>query len=111
MVLRNHGLMTLGRSVADCGFALQANAERHLRQRVRLAGLYPPDLLQATLAVAARCTFSLDEIRYHYPRETVPPGMTPGQALAWFAWDGARGRYPLGVPRDLAPSALLGEPQ
>ncbi|MFT3815434.1 MAG: error-prone DNA polymerase [Acidovorax sp.] len=92
----------LGRRVADCGFALQANAERHLRQRVRLAGIYPPDLLQATLAVAARCTFSLDEIRYRYPLETVPPGMTPRQALAWFAWDGARGRYPLGVPQAVA---------
>ncbi len=88
----------LGRSVAECGFALQGNAERHLRQRVRLAGIYPPELLQATLAVAARCTFRLDEIRYHYPLETVPDGMRPREALAWYTWEGARGRYPLGVP-------------
>jgi hypothetical protein len=62
-----------GCSVAECGFALQPNAERHLRQRVRLAGIYPPELLAATLTVAARCTFSLGEIRYQYPLETVPP--------------------------------------
>ena len=43
-----------GCSVAECGFALQPNAERHLRQRVRLAGIYPPELLAATLTVAAR---------------------------------------------------------
>ena len=88
----------LGRSVAECGFALQPNAERHLRQRVRLAGIYPPELLAATLTVAARCTFSLGEIRYQYPLETVPPGMTPAQALAWLAQEGAMGRYPQGVP-------------
>ena len=88
----------LGCSVADCGFALQPNAERHLRQRVRLAGIYPPDLLAATLTVASRCTFSLDEIKYHYPLETVPAGMTPAQALAWLVQEGAQGRYPEGVP-------------
>ena len=87
-----------GCSVAECGFALQPNAERHLRQRVRLAGIYPPELLAATLTVAARCTFSLGEIRYQYPLETVPPGMTPAQALAWLAQEGAMGRYPQGVP-------------
>jgi len=88
----------LGVPVADCGFALQPHAERHLRQRVRLAGIYPPELLAATLQVAQRCTFSLDEIKYCYPRETVPAGMTSSQALAWFTWEGAAGRYPLGVP-------------
>jgi error-prone DNA polymerase len=87
-----------GCSVAECGFALQPNAERHLRQRVRLAGIYPPELLAATLTVASRCTFSLGEIRYQYPMETVPRGMTPAQALAWLAQEGAMGRYPQGVP-------------
>ena len=87
-----------GCSVAECGFALQPNAERHLRQRVRLAGIYPPELLAATLTVAARSTFSLGEIRYQYPLETVLPGMTPAQALAWLAQEGAMGRYPQGVP-------------
>ncbi|WP_050813889.1 error-prone DNA polymerase [Nocardioides sp. SLBN-35] len=91
-----------GRSVADCGFALQPNAERHLRQRVRLAGIYPPDLLAATLTVAARCTFSLAEIQYQYPLETVPPGMTPAQALAWLVDSGAASFYPQGVPAAIA---------
>ena len=92
----------LGRSVADCGFALQPNAERHLRQRVRLAGIYPPELLAATLTVAARCSFSLAEIRYQYPLETVPPGMTPAQALAWLVDSGAASFYPQGVPAAIA---------
>ena len=87
-----------GCSVAECGFALQPNAERHLRQRMRLAGIYPPELLAATLTVAARCRFSLEEIKYRYPQETVPPGMTAGAALAWHTWEGAAGRYPAGLP-------------
>ncbi|KQO12351.1 DNA polymerase [Acidovorax sp. Leaf76] len=88
----------LGLSVGECGFALQPNAERHLRRRVRLAGLYPPDLLAATLTVAGRCTFSLNEIKYQYPLETVPEGMTPGQALAWLVESGVQGHYPEGAP-------------
>ncbi|WP_226450390.1 error-prone DNA polymerase [Acidovorax radicis] len=91
-----------GCSVAECGFALQPNAERHLRRRVRLAGIYPPELLAATLAVAARCTFSLNEIKYQYPLETVPAGMTPAQALAWLVEVGAAGFYPQGVPATIA---------
>ncbi|MCZ8218929.1 MAG: error-prone DNA polymerase [Acidovorax sp.] len=89
----------LGCSVAECGFALQPNAERHLRQRVRLAGIYPPDLLAATLTVAGRCTFQLDEIKYQYPLETVPEGMTPAQALSWLVQMGVEGEYPQGAPQ------------
>ena len=88
----------LGLPVAHCGFALQPHAERHLRQRVRLAGIYPPELLQATVQIAQRCTFSLDEIKYQYPQEAVPPGMTPAQGLAWLTYEGAASRYPQGVP-------------
>ncbi|MFN4118811.1 error-prone DNA polymerase [Acidovorax sp.] len=87
-----------GCSVAECGFALQPNAERHLRQRVRLAGIYPPELLAATLTVVGRCTFRLDEIKYQYPLETVPPGMTPAQALAWLVQTGVHSHYPQGAP-------------
>ncbi len=88
----------LGKPVAECGFELQANAETHMHKRERLAALYAPDLLAATLRVAARCTFSLDELRYHYPMETVPDGMTPTEALRRFTYDGAAKRYPQGMP-------------
>ncbi|MDR6215406.1 error-prone DNA polymerase [Paracidovorax wautersii] len=83
-----------GQPVAECGWALQPNSERHLRHRLRLAGLYPPHLLAATLQVAQRCTFQLDEICYRYPLETVLPGMTAQQTLAWLTWEGVRSRYP-----------------
>jgi error-prone DNA polymerase len=88
-----------GKPVAHCGYALQANAERHLRSRVRLAALYPPELLAATLDIAERCSFNLKELRYQYPMEAVLPGQTPTQTLRQYAADGAQMRYPQGVPR------------
>jgi error-prone DNA polymerase len=88
----------LGKPVAECGLALQGNAERHLRQRKRLADLYPPELLANTLEVMRRCEFELDEIRYDYPQETVPPGMTATEGLRHLTYQGAAERYPQGIP-------------
>ncbi|MEO8545395.1 MAG: PHP domain-containing protein, partial [Burkholderiaceae bacterium] len=88
----------LGQSVADCGFDLQPNAEAHLRARLRLAGIYTSPLLQASCMVAARCTFSLDELRYQYPLETVLPGLTAAQTLRQFTYEGMSQRYPQGIP-------------
>ncbi|OUL98690.1 error-prone DNA polymerase [Variovorax sp. JS1663] len=92
-----------GRSVAECGFALQANAERHLRSRLRLANLYPAELLANTLVVMERCTFDLGVIREHYkyPLENVAGGETPAQTLVRKTWEGARVRYPDGVPPEV----------
>ncbi len=90
-----------GVPVAQCGFALQANAEAHLRTRQRLAQLYPPALLAHTLTIAERCTFSLEELRYHYPREAVLPGQTPAQTLRHYTEAGAQERYPAGTPADI----------
>jgi len=88
-----------GQPVAACGFALQPNAENHLRSRGRLGQIYPPEWLANTLAVAARCRFSLDELRYQYPQEAVLPGQTPLQTLRQYTQEGASRRYPQGVPQ------------
>jgi len=77
-----HDVLTavrLGKPVAQCGLALKANAELHLRTRARLAALYPPAWLAATLVVAQRCSFSLNALRYQYPREAVLPGLSPAR--------------------------------
>src|SRR5690606_24612202 len=86
------------RSVAQCGYSLQANAEQHLRTRLRLASLYPPETLAQTLAIAQRCAFSLDQLRYEYPDEIVPPGATPASYLRQEVYAGMRRRYPGEVP-------------
>ncbi|MDQ3272909.1 MAG: error-prone DNA polymerase, partial [Pseudomonadota bacterium] len=99
-----HDVLTairLGCTVHECGFELQANAEAHLRQRMRLAEVYPRDLLRATGVVAGRCHFNLDEIRtlYRYPADDiVPRAETPAHCLRRLAWQGAHKRYPQGIP-------------
>ncbi|MGI9132331.1 MAG: error-prone DNA polymerase [Rhodoferax sp.] len=90
--------LRLGRPLAGCGRAVQPNAEAHLRSRARLAALYPARLLANTLRVAERCTFSLEQLRYQYPREAVLPGQTPAQTLYQYTQQGALQRYPQGVP-------------
>ena len=88
----------VGRPVADCGFVLQPNAEAHLRARGRLARLYAPEWLAASLAVAAGCSFRLSELRYEYPDEIVPIGHTPTSWLATLTAQGALRRFAQGVP-------------
>jgi error-prone DNA polymerase len=84
--------------IAQLGSRLYANGERYLRERARLARLYPRALLDATVELAAECQFSLDELRYEYPRELVPPGATPASHLRALTEAGARWRWPQGVP-------------
>jgi len=86
----------LGVPVADAGDRLYPNGERHLRERAELARLYPPELLQQTLAVAARCNFSLDQLRYEYPEEVAPKGETPASYLRSLTEAGLAQRYPPG---------------
>ncbi|MDI1258289.1 error-prone DNA polymerase [Aquabacterium sp.] len=88
----------LNRPLTECGLDLQPNAERHLRTRLRLAQTYPADLLAETLHVAARCTFSLDELKYQYPDEVVPAGETAASYLRRITYEGAGRRWPDGMP-------------
>jgi error-prone DNA polymerase len=88
----------LNKAVADCGYGLAQNAEQHLRSRLRLANLYTPQVLAETVRVARLCTFSLDELRYEYPDEVVPPGHTAASFLRAETWIGAHRRFREGIP-------------
>jgi len=104
----------LGRPLADCGLALQPNAEQHLRSRLRLSRLYPIHALQQTVAIARLCTFSLDELRYEYPEEIAPEGVSLRIYLRQLVYDGAASRFPAGIPATVQEQiehelALIGE--
>jgi error-prone DNA polymerase len=88
----------VGKPVAKCGYDLAPNAEQHLRSRLRLANLYPEHTLSETLNLLERCHFSLDELRYEYPDELVPPGVTHEAYLRQETYVGAHRRYPAGIP-------------
>ncbi|ANB77321.1 error-prone DNA polymerase [Paraburkholderia phytofirmans OLGA172] len=91
----------VGRPVHECGYDLAPNAEQHLRSRLRLANLYPGEALAATVDIASRCTFSLDELRYEYPDELVPIGFTPAAYLRQETYVGAQRRFPSGIPHNV----------
>ncbi len=96
------------------GFALFANGERHLRPLRRLRELYPAPLLAESLAIAERCSFKLDELRYEYPEEIVPAGETPSTHLRALVERGSAQRWPAGVPAAVRAAiehelALIGE--
>ncbi|VVE21210.1 Error-prone DNA polymerase [Pandoraea iniqua] len=89
----------LGQPVQTCGLALTANAEQHLRARLRLAWLYPAEALAETIVIASRCHFDLRSLRYEYPEELVPAGHTPSTYLRQEVEAGLKRRYPAGVPQ------------
>ncbi|MEO7742173.1 MAG: error-prone DNA polymerase [Usitatibacter sp.] len=88
----------LGVPLAQVGRKLLPNGERYLRAIGRLSAIHPARLLAASLDVASRCSFSLDEIRYEYPEELVPAGETPTTHLRRLTCEGLERRYPQGAP-------------
>ncbi|HXU56730.1 MAG TPA: error-prone DNA polymerase, partial [Casimicrobiaceae bacterium] len=91
-------------TVAQAGHALHPNGERHLRPLATLERIYPASWLAETLVVAARCRFSLDELRYEYPEEIVPADETPAAYLRRLTEEGFARRFPAAVtpPKDRA---------
>ena len=87
-------------TIDAAGFALEANAERHLKSPAEVARLFEgdEDCLARTAEIVAACRFSLDELSYVYPDEPVPPGSTPDRHLARLAIAGLRHRFPAGPP-------------
>ena len=88
----------LNTPVAEVGWNLLPNGERYLRERERLARLYPAELLEESVAIAAACNFSLDELRYEYPHELVPAGETPASYLRKLTEQGVLRRWSGGAP-------------
>ncbi|MBT41836.1 MAG: error-prone DNA polymerase [Idiomarina sp.] len=75
-----------------------ANAERRLRDLSELQRCYPQQWLTETVTIADQCHFSMAELRYEYPAELVPAGLSASQYLRQLTERGATKRYPGGVP-------------
>jgi error-prone DNA polymerase len=82
------------------GRLLEANAERHLKPVEEMARLFRdvPDAIEETVRFAERIDFSLDQLKYNYPDEPVPPGKTAQQHLEDITWEGAIRRYSKRIP-------------
>ena len=91
-------------TVAQAGWRLAANAERHLKEGAEIARLFRghEEAVARSLEAVSLCSFSLDEIAYEYPDEPVPPGSSPQRHLEALVWKGAAWRYPDGIPEKVS---------
>jgi error-prone DNA polymerase len=87
-------------TIANAGYLLNPNAERHLKCPEEMVLLFArwPHTISATREFADALHFSLDELRYEYPKETVPDGKSPQDYLEQLTWQGARERWPGDIP-------------
>jgi len=88
-----------GRRIDAIGRAALANAERRLRSEAEMLRLFGPHAAAVHRAgeIADDCTFSLDELRYEYPKE-IWEDEDPQARLARLTREGLAWRYPSGVP-------------
>ena len=84
-----------GKTITQAGFLLHANSERHLKPALEMALLFKdyPQAIAATQDIVALCNFSLDELKYNYPNESVPQGKTAQNYLADLVTKGVADRF------------------
>ena len=88
-------------TIFDAGRRLEANAERHLKTPGRNGAAVPRASRRRwpkPSGLLGRIDFSLDELKYNYPEETIGNGETAQQTLERLAWEGANSRYPNDIP-------------
>lgn len=93
----------LGTTIDAAGFRKERHAGRWLKppqEVARLFGRYP-EAVAHSLEIADRCSFSLDELTYSYPTE-VEDGVPAQDRLEALTWEGAKSRYPEGLPDKVA---------
>ncbi|MBA2127241.1 error-prone DNA polymerase [Hyphomicrobium methylovorum] len=93
-----------GTTIFEAGRVLEANAERHLKTPEEMARLFRdcPEAIDETQNVLKQIGFSLDQLKYEYPDEPVPPGWEPQSWLEELTQRCAIQRYPEGVPKKVA---------
>lgn len=84
----------------EAGFLLEANGERHLKPSHEMLRLFKdyPLALSATQDIVGLCNFNLDELKYNYPNEPVPPGKTAQGHLEDLVEKGLAARFDDSVP-------------
>jgi error-prone DNA polymerase len=86
-------------TIERIGKKLEANAERHLKPAQEMTKLFRdmPEAIAETMRFAGRITFCLDQLKYQYPDEPVPPGKTAQRHLEDLTWAGAHKKFPIRI--------------
>lgn len=87
-------------TIHAAGYRLHANAERYLKPVEEMHRLFRqyPDAIRQAQVIADACHFSLDELKYQYPKEITSDGNTPQQELIILTWRGAHDRFGETIP-------------
>ncbi len=90
-----------GVTLEAAGRLLEVNAERHLKSPAEMARLFraAPEAMAETQVLLGLIDFDLDQLKYEYPQEPVPPGMTAHQYLKRRVWFHAGIRYGWRIPK------------
>ena len=72
-----------------------------MRSPILLQRLYPPALLQQSLAISEQCSFSLTELHYQYPQEFIPQQLNAAEYLRKLTYAGMQTRWPAGAPESI----------
>ena len=93
-----------GTTLREAGTRLFSNGERFLKSPRQMARLFRdlPEAIAQTVEIADRCTFSTAELRYYYPSEWIPVGESSQGYLTRLTWEGARKKFPAGIPDRVA---------
>lgn len=91
-------------TIQTAGFRLHPNAERYLKPIAEMNRLFRqyPDAIARTLEIAEACQFSLDSLKYVYPKELTTEGRTPIEELTVLTWEGAKERYNNQIPAKIS---------
>lgn len=87
-------------TIHNAGYKLHPNAERYLKPQEEMLRLFRqyPQAIANTQVIAEACNFSLDQLKYQYPKEITSEGRTPQQELIYLTWLGAHQRFGTHVP-------------
>src|ERR1700693_860686 len=91
-------------TIDNAGFQKERHADRFLKAPGEMLRLFPKyrEAVHRTHEFAARCTFSLNQLTYTYPTEILHDGLNAQDRLEKLTWEGAAGRYPGGLPDNVA---------
>ncbi|WP_428684754.1 error-prone DNA polymerase [Sphingopyxis sp.] len=97
-----------GTTISKAGKLLRVNGERYLKAPAEMKRLFDgyPKAVEQSAKLLARVRFDLEDLRYEYPHEPVPPGWKPFPYLHHLVKTAAEKRY--GTPLPTKVRALVG---
>jgi error-prone DNA polymerase len=90
-------------TIHTAGFRLHPNAERYLKPATEMERLFRhyPEAIHQTQVLSEACHFSLDQLKYQYPKEITEEGRTPQEELVLLTWAGAKQMFGDNVPEKI----------